>query len=72
MARTFSYQKQHRNRRQPTLLASWRVPPPERSARGPFAELSDKVRVHRLAMLGKHEPTDTAGETDRQICPISD
>jgi hypothetical protein len=49
MARTFSYQRQQRNRQAPPLRATWRTPPAERNVRGPFATLADKVREHRKA-----------------------
>jgi hypothetical protein len=47
MARTFSYQKQHRNQQAPPLRAAWHIPKPERSERDPFAALADKVSGHR-------------------------
>ena len=60
MARTFSYQKQHRNRQALPLRASWRVPPPERSARGPFVDLADKVRQYRERITQAKEQTTNA------------
>lgn len=68
MARTFSYQKNHRNRKQPPLRTTWRVPPEVRNNRGPFAALADKVRQHRekittqtttiIELTDMEQPTD--------------
>lgn len=71
MARTFSYQKQHRNRQQPPLMAHHRTAAPERNQRGPFANLADKVREHRQAMTRQQKPTTTE-KAGRENCPVRD
>ncbi len=60
MARTFSYQKQQRNRQQPPLRANWQIPRPGRNQRGTFADLADKVREQRQRITSKsaHLTTD--------------
>ena len=68
MARTFSYQKQHRNRQAPPLRASWRQTKPERNQRGPFADLADKVRAYRekitTTAIKQTSNTDSQQTTD--------
>lgn len=60
MARTFSYQKQQRNRQTPPLRANWQTPKPKHNQRGLFADLADKVREQRQRITPKaaHLTTD--------------
>lgn len=67
MARTFSYQRQQRNRQQPSFRASWRNTRPERSQHGPFANLADLVREHRQAIARQTESAETIDKTEREI-----
>lgn len=53
MARTFSYQRQQRNRKQPPLRAFCRTLPPERHQRGPFADLAGQVHQQYRQAIGK-------------------
>ena len=46
MARTFSYQKQQRNRQTPPTRTTWQKPRTER--RGKYAALADRVHEHRM------------------------
>lgn len=55
MARTFSYQRQQRNRKQPPLRAFYRTAPPERHQRGPFAGLADQVHERYQQATGKKD-----------------
>lgn len=59
MARTFSYQRQQRNRKQPPLRAFCRTAPPERHQRGPFASMADQVHErYQQATAKKDRPPD--------------
>jgi len=62
MARTFSHQRHHQNRKATPLTAVYRTPPPARESRGPFHKLADKVREYRQRIT---QVGPTTGTTDR-------
>ena len=71
MARTFSYQKNHRNNQQPPLRSSWRSSTQATIKRGKYAELADRVREYRLDMLN-HQKDQANEVSERQKRPVSD
>jgi len=58
MARTFSYQRQQRNRKQPPTRAFYHTASPARHQRGPFAGLADQVheRYRQATSRGDQSP----------------
>lgn len=70
MARTFSYQKSHRNHQQPPLRSSWRSNTKASTKRGKYADNTDRSHEHCRSMVNRQ--TDKANETaERQKRPAS-